>query len=534
MQVTDAALATQVRDALANLYDPVALRAHPLARLLAPVGGLDSGSQGGPALRQRLIAAIDDLKPGPRVDENARASRPYRILQLRYVEGLDATEVQHRLALSKSQYYREHEAALASLVALISAGAAEVRGSQPTRDQRPDAVETVSLHAAETRGAPVVAATSGQPPPPATAPRWRAAGGFALGLLAALSLLFVAQKMLPPSTGAKGGSGQQSPSSAPPTVTLSVYAGTGEAGYVNGPAASAQFAGQLGLTVDSHGEVDVADTGNNRVRRIGTNALVLDVAGSGVAGYADGPATTAEFSSPNALAVVSDGTIYVADAGNLRIRAISPTGDVSTLAGSGVAGYADGVGTAAQFAAAGAIAADSSGNVYVPDPINSVIRKITPAGVVSTFAGSGERGHVDGPPNVAEFDRTVRIAGDSRGSIYVVDTGDSRIRKITAAGVVSTIAGTGSFGYSDGPATQAQFSNDIRGICVDSAGNLYAIDAGNRRVREVTANGMVSTLFELTDPNQTPWNMKADPAGNLYLSDREHNRIYKLTIRRGG
>jgi sugar lactone lactonase YvrE len=161
-----------------------------------------------------------------------------------------------------------------------------------------------------------------------------------------------------------------------------------------------------------------------------------------------------------------------------------------------------------------------------------VIRKITAAGVVSAFAGNGKRGHVDGPPSVAEFNVPIRMGADSKGNIYIGDTGDSRVRKITPDGIVSTVAGTGVFGYSDGPAMQAQFSNDIRGICVDNAGYLYVVDAGNHRVRQVSPDGIVSTLFEFTDPDQTPANMKVDQTGNLYLSDREHNRIYRLTIKR--
>lgn len=283
--------------------------------------------------------------------------------------------------------------------------------------------------------------------------------------------------------------------------------------------------------MDAAGTLYVADTGNHRIRRISTSGLVLDLAGSGIAGYADGPSAEARFSSPNAVTVGPDGTVYVADAGNLRLRAISPSGIVSTLAGSGQAGYVDGIGTAAQFPAIAAIISGRDGAMYLPDPGNNVVRKITPSGVVSTYAGTGRRGHVDGPAGVAEFNVPTRGGGvDAAGNVYVLDTGDNRIRKIAPDRSVSTVAGTGVAGFSDGPASQAQFSSDILGVITDAEGNLFVMDAGSRRIRKITKDGTVSTLFEVTDPGQSPGNIKVDAAGNLFLSDRTHNVIYKLTI----
>ncbi len=491
--MTHAELARQVGDALSRLHDPVALRAHPLA-----------GNPGGPAaLRTELTTAIEALRPATQVDPSSRTWRRYHVLTLRYVEGLDAAEVGRRLSISRSQYYREHEAAVAAV--------AEILRERGWTD-------------------PVVPATASSPmgadagPPQMPRLALLAAVGVSIAVLVAV----VALRTL------TGPTSSLAPTSSPaPKATLAIYAGDGQSGHINGPALSARFAGQFGLAVDAGGTLYVADTGNNRIRLISTSGLIVDLAGSGVTGFADGQSADAQFSSPNAVTVVPDGTVYVGDAGNLRIRAISPSGTVSTLAGSGQAGYVDGIGTAARFSSTGAVISAPDGTLYVPDASNNVVRKITPSGVVSTYAGTGRRGHVDGPASVAEFNAPMRGGGvDAVGNVYILDTGDNRIRKIAPDGRVSTVAGTGVPGFLDGPASQAQFSSDILGVITDPAGNLFVMDAGNRRVRKITSEGVVSTVFEFTEPGRSPGNIKVDAAGNLFLSDRAHNVIYKLTIMR--
>jgi len=145
---------------------------------------------------------------------------------------------------------------------------------------------------------------------------------------------------------------------------------------------------------------------------------------------------------------------------------------------------------------------------------------------------SGKRGHVDGTAGVAQLSAPTRGGGvDEAGNVYVLDLADSRIRKIAPDRSISTVAGTGSPGYSEGPAATAQFSSDILGVITDAAGTLFVMDAGNRRVRQVK-DGIVSTLYEFSDPNQSPGNIKVDPSGNLFLSDRPHNVIYKLALRK--
>ena len=476
--------AKQVADALADLHDPMALRKHPLAR-----------RSGASALQAELAAAIEVLRPSPQVQPSDRAWRRYHLLTLRYVEALDPAEVARRLAVSRSQYYREQEVAV-SAVAEILREKGWIEGPPPSA-------------AAD----------------PAPGSRLIPASGRALAIGAIVLLMVLV-------IGVAARATLLSERPVAPALVLSIYAGDGKSGYVNGAAAVARFSGPFGLAVDRAGTVFVADTGNHRIRRISNSGLVLDAAGTGVAGYRNGPTAEAQFSSPNAVAVGPDGTVYVGDAGNLRIRAISPSGTVSTLAGSGQAGYVDGVGTAARFASTGAIIVGPDGTLYVPDRDNNVVRKVTRDGVVSTYAGTGHRAHVDGPRGIAEFNAPQRGGGaDAAGNVYVLDTGDNGIRKIAPDGSVSTVAGTGQPGFRDGPADQALFSTDILGVIANAQGDLFVMDAGNHRVRKISS-GSVSTLFEFTDPDQAPGNIKLDPAGDLFLSDRTHNLIYKLTFKR--
>ncbi|WP_412850400.1 T9SS type A sorting domain-containing protein [Chryseobacterium sp. PMSZPI] len=261
---------------------------------------------------------------------------------------------------------------------------------------------------------------------------------------------------------------------------------------------------------------------------------VTTIAGS-TSGYADGNGTAAQFKNPSWLCSDSNGNLYISDNANHRIRKITPQGQVSTLAGS-TSGYADGIGTAAQFNSTSGICIDGSGNLYVSDYDNHRIRKITPQGQVSTFAGSTQ-GYVDGLGTAAQFNNPTGIAIDPSENLYVADSNNHRIRKITPQGQVSTLAGSTS-GYADGSGTTAQFNTPF-GIAIDASGNFYIADLINNRIRKITPQGQVSTLAGSTsgyaDGSGTtaqfyyPYGIAIDPSGNLYVSDHINNRIRKVT-----
>lgn len=267
---------------------------------------------------------------------------------------------------------------------------------------------------------------------------------------------------------------------------VTTFAGTGSTGAANGPAASATFKLPEGVAVDASGNVYVGDTFNNLIRMIASNGTVSTLAGSGASGAANGTGTSASFSSPAGVAVDASGNVYVADHGNNLIRKITPSGVVTTLAGSGSSGAANGTGTAASFSGPFGVSVDSSGNVYVADTGNNLIRLITPTGVVSTLAGSGATGSANGTGAVASFSSPQGVSVDSSGNVYVGDTYNNQIRKITPAGVVTAYAGVASSttGYTDGPAATATFA-DPMGVAVSSTGTVYTADSGSNKVRKI-------------------------------------------------
>ena len=209
--------------------------------------------------------------------------------------------------------------------------------------------------------------------------------------------------------------------------------------------------------------------------------MVTTLAGS-TQGFADGTGSAAQFNRPQGVTVDSAGTVYVADFYNNRIRKITSAGVVTTLAGS-TQGFADGIGSAAKFYYPNGVAVDSSGTVYVADTYNHHIRTITSAGVVTTLAGSDGPGSADGTGSAAQFNYPIGVAVDSSGAVYVADSNNHRIRTITPAGVVTTLAGS-TFGYADGTGSAAQFYYPY-GVAVDSSGAVYVVDRGDSRIRKI-------------------------------------------------
>ena len=303
---------------------------------------------------------------------------------------------------------------------------------------------------------------------------------------------------------------------------FTVLAGTpGSPGSSDGTGAAAGFDQPYGLALDSSGNVFVADKSNELIRMITPAGVVTTVAGlAGNQGTTDGTGSDARFDEPAGLTVGSGGDIYVADTGNNTIRKIASGGVVSTLAGSaGRSGTVNGTGTAALFNEPYGVAIDSSGNLYVSELGNDSIREVTQGGVVTTFAGTvGSPGSVNGTGGGATFDQPTGIAIDGSGNLYVADAGNDMIRKITSAGVVTTLAGSPhSAGSADGTGAAAQF-NGPRGVAVDSSGNVYVADTQNCTVRKITPAGVVTTIAGTpgdfaNEPGTGPAAMFDVPAG---------------------
>jgi len=317
-------------------------------------------------------------------------------------------------------------------------------------------------------------------------------------------------------------------------ITVSTFAGSTQ-GFADGTGIAAMFNNPQSVAVDVSGNVYVADRNNHLIRKTTPAGVVTTFAGSSQ-GYADGAGTIAQFNYPTGVAVDASGNVYVVDMFNHKIRKISPAGVVSTLAGS-TGGYANGTGTVAKFYYPTGIAVDVSGNMYVADYYNHKIRKISPAGVVSTLAGS-TGGSADGTGTTAQFNYPQGVAVDASGNVYVADSYNNKIRKITPAGVVSTLAGSNA-GYVDGTGTVAKFYYP-QGVAVDVSGNMYVADTYNHKIRKITSAGVVTTvagnLDAYTDGTGTtaqfnyPSGVAVDNAlGNLYVADYSNHKIRKIT-----
>lgn len=318
---------------------------------------------------------------------------------------------------------------------------------------------------------------------------------------------------------------------------VTTIAGSGD-GFQDGIADQAKFSAVTGIAVDGQGALYVSDAGSNAHIRKVSSGVVSTLAGS-TPGFKDGTGTDAQLHGPGGVDVDAQGNLYVADWGNARIRKITPEGVVTTFAGS-VKGYEDNVGTLAKFGQVRGVCVDAAGNVYVTDGTYDNIRKITPDGTVTTVAGSGE-GFLDGEALAAKFKNPNAIVAGPDGTLYVSDTDNYRVRKISKDGMVSTVAGT-TWGYQDGPISIAQFGG-LGGLCLDSQGNINVVDITNHRIRVISPDGVVSTLagskqlganYGFADGGagqaqfSQPYYIAIDAADNLYVTDTGNDKVRKI------
>ena len=304
-----------------------------------------------------------------------------------------------------------------------------------------------------------------------------------------------------------------------------------------GPAASAQFVVPFGIAVDAVGDLFITDPGNERVRMVTPDGVIRTVAGMGIQSFNGdgGPATSAQLYHPRT--VDAAGNLFIADSDNNRVRKVTPEGVISTVAGNGGRGFSGdgGLATSAQLNGPAGMELDTAGNLFIVDFGNNRVRKVTPTGVISTVAGGGARGYVGdgGPATSAQLNGPSDVALDTAGNLFIAEFYSNRVRKVTRDGLITTVAGDGNRGYSGdgGPATFAKLASPS-GVAVDSSGNLFIVDSENHRVRKVASNGVISTVTgtaNMGNYGPGPSGIAVDAAGNLFIADSDNNRVRKVT-----
>jgi len=336
---------------------------------------------------------------------------------------------------------------------------------------------------------------------------------------------------------------------SPDSLTITTVAGNGKDGFSGdgGPATSAQLFNPHGIAADASGNLYIADTDNRRIRKVSATGIMSTAAGNGAEGFSGdgGPATAARLSYPFWIAVDSFGDLYIADSLNFRIRKVSASGIITTVAGKGTRGFSGdgGPATSAEIGAPRGLAVDASGNLYFADADNSRIRKVSATGNIVTVAGNGIKGFSGdgGPATSAEIADPNGVAVDSSGNLYIDDEDNVRIRKVDAAGIITTVAGGGSNGLGEGgPAVAAEISDPVS-VAVDSAGNVYFADANNGIIRKVSAEGIIATIAGSGDYGyngddrpalsarlSTLGGVAVDSEGDVYLVDEQNQRIRKV------
>ena len=331
---------------------------------------------------------------------------------------------------------------------------------------------------------------------------------------------------------------------------IHTFAGTGDYGYTGdgGPAKSARLSAPYGVSVDANGNVYIADTGNSVIRKVDTSGKITTIAGNGMQGFSGdgGLATSASLYAPTRAVPDRSGNLYIADYYNQRIRKVDPAGIIATFAGTGDFGYnGDGIlATSAQLNSPYGIAVDSVGNVYIADSFNYRIRKVDTSGMITTIAGDGWGGAIGdgGPATSAELSEPEDVALDGHGNIYIADAANSKIRKIDSSGIITTLAGNGNFdfGGDGGPAASAVV-NFPTGVTADSSGNVYIADFQNNRIRKVDSSGTITTIAGTGTSGfsgdggppasaELSFSMEVavDTAGNVYIADTNNARIREI------
>jgi len=331
--------------------------------------------------------------------------------------------------------------------------------------------------------------------------------------------------------------------------TLTRLAGNARLGYSGdgGPASSAQLNSPQGLAVDGAGNLYIADFGNRRVRKISPNGTITTVAGNGNPGFSGdgGPATSARLADPSGVAVDPAGNLYIADSSNHRVRKVSSDGLITTVAGNGTQGFSGdgGPATSAELNWPLGVATDATGNLYIADYASNRVRKVSPNGTITSvgyvtpFPGGG--GGFWSPA----LSEPWSVAVDSAGNLYIADFGHSRVLKVSSGGSIISAVGSGTIGFSGdgGPAAGAQLKNPA-GVALDAAGNLYIADQGNYRVREVSADGIITSIAGNGTKSFSgdgglaararllyPVGMAVDRTGNVYIADTANNRVRRIS-----
>lgn len=336
--------------------------------------------------------------------------------------------------------------------------------------------------------------------------------------------------------------------------TITTVAGViGSPGYAGdgGQAKDARFNQPRAVATDSEGNLYIADMRNRVIRKVNNNGLISTVAGNGTAGNAGagGPATAAQLAQPTGMTIDNEGNVYIADYNSSVIKKVTTSGIMTIFAGTGTEGFSGDHGPASQakLYRPTAVAVDKDGNVFISDASNKVIRKVSKSGIITTVAGvPGRAGYAGdgGPATKALLTQPAGIAVDNSGNIYIADPSNSVIRKVNPAGIMSTFAGNGTAGYSgdNGPATKAQFQiGSPQGLAVDPAGNVYASDYQNHAIRKINTKGIISTIAGTGAPDYAgdggpailakiwyPIGIATDIAGNVFITDSYNNTIREI------